>query len=130
MDKQITCELRGVPVQLTAVDANGKTTDLGVVTSDMSGMFKKFWTPTVEGEYTIIANFEGSESYWPSYAETAVGVIAAAPNGSPAVSPSASPTPVPEPESSMGVEVYIAIAAIVIIAIVIAAAIILQRRQK
>lgn len=64
----------GVEVVLEAVDPNGNFYEIGRVTSDMSGMFKKMWTPEIEGEYTIIATFEGSESYWSSYAETAIGV--------------------------------------------------------
>ena len=32
------------------------------------------WTPDQEGEYIIIATFEGSESYWRSYAKTAIRV--------------------------------------------------------
>ena len=64
----------GVEVVLEAVDPNGNFYEIGRVTSDMSGMFKKMWTPEIEGKYTIIATFEGSESYWSSYAETAIGV--------------------------------------------------------
>jgi hypothetical protein len=32
------------------------------------------FTPEVPGKYTVIATFEGSESYWPSYAETNINV--------------------------------------------------------
>jgi hypothetical protein len=42
--------------------------------SDGAGMFKKMWKPETEGEYTIIARFAGSKSYWPSYAESALSV--------------------------------------------------------
>lgn len=68
---------RGVPVMLQAMDQSGNTINIGTVTSDMSGMFKKMWTPPTEGEYTIIATFAGSDAYWSSYAETAIGVSAA-----------------------------------------------------
>ena len=66
--------LNGVQVKLTAVDASGNTEDIGTVTSDGYGMFKKMWTPENEGAYTITAIFEGSGSYYTSFAETAVGV--------------------------------------------------------
>jgi outer membrane protein assembly factor BamB len=68
----------GVPVTLTAIAADGSSTPIGAVTSDGNGMFKKSWTPTNEGEYTIVASFGGTQSYGDSYAETAVVVTAAA----------------------------------------------------
>ena len=71
----------GVVVQLTAVGPDGAAVDLGMVTSDSSGLFKKMWKPTAEGEYTIYATFAGSDSYWASYAETALGVGPAASSG-------------------------------------------------
>ena len=74
MQKPMPMDASGVTVTLDAIDQNGKFFSIGKVSSDLSGMFKKMWTPENEGEYTIIATFEGSESYWASYAETAVGV--------------------------------------------------------
>ncbi|MCL1976926.1 MAG: hypothetical protein FWG55_02280, partial [Candidatus Bathyarchaeota archaeon] len=49
----------------------------GTVTSDSSGLYKVMWTPDTEGEYTIYATFDGSNSYWGSYATTALGVAQA-----------------------------------------------------
>ena len=43
----------GVTVTLQAVDPNGNIVNIGTVTSDQSGVFKKLWTPEVAGEYTI-----------------------------------------------------------------------------
>jgi outer membrane protein assembly factor BamB len=77
MQYPIPSNAQGVPVKLTAVDSNGASIDIGTVTSDMSGTFKKMWTPPAEGEYTIIATFEGSGAYAGSYGETAIGVSAA-----------------------------------------------------
>jgi len=48
------------------------------------------WTPEAEGEYTIAATFEGSKSYWASYAETSIGV---------------GPAPTPYPEAPSAEEV-------------------------
>jgi len=70
---------RGVSVSLMAIDPNGNTVDIGVVTSDSNGLFKKMWTPEIEGEYTVYAIFSGSDSYWRSYATTALGVTSAPP---------------------------------------------------
>ena len=74
MQKPIPGDIKGVTVKLSAIDSNGNYISIGRVTSDMNGMFKKMWTPEYEDEYIIIATFEGSESYWSSYAETAIGV--------------------------------------------------------
>jgi hypothetical protein len=77
MQYPIPCDAQGVTVKLTAIDLNGASIDIGTVTSDMSGMFKKMWTPQTEGEYTIVATFDGSGAYTGSYGETAIGVSAA-----------------------------------------------------
>ena len=74
MQKPCPDMVLGVPVQLTAYDSNGGMVDLGYVTSDGSGVYTKMWTPESEGEYRIVATFEGSRSYWTSYAETTIGV--------------------------------------------------------
>lgn len=69
--------LTGVPVTLLAIDPNGNYVTIGTTTSDQSGVFKKLWTPSITGEYTIIARFEGTQSYGPSTANTAVGITEA-----------------------------------------------------
>jgi hypothetical protein len=74
MQKPCPEMVTGVQVKLTAFDSNGGMEDIGTVTSDGSGVFTKMWTPENEGEYRIVAIFEGSKSYWTSYAETAIGV--------------------------------------------------------
>jgi len=74
MQKPCPEDVAGVQVKLTAVDSTGAEEFIGTVTCDAYGMFKKMWTPQSEGEYSIIATFEGTESYYYSYAETAVGV--------------------------------------------------------
>jgi hypothetical protein len=73
----------GVPVTLSAIDPNGNDITLGTTTSDASG-FYSFIVNTDQlsagpGKYTVIATFAGSESYWPSHAETAFGVSEAPP---------------------------------------------------
>jgi hypothetical protein len=74
---------KGVSVLLYAIDPNGNYAEIGTVTSDSSGMFKKLWTPAIEGEYTVYATFMGSESYWTSSDTTALGVNAVAPTSTP-----------------------------------------------
>jgi len=65
----------GVPVQLTAIDSDGTVIDIGTVTTNgYYGTFSKSWSPPAEGEYTILANFAGDESYGSSGASTAIKV--------------------------------------------------------
>jgi outer membrane protein assembly factor BamB len=134
----------GVQVKLTAVDPNGNTQNIGTTTSDLAGSYAFSWTPTLEGVYTITASFEGSNSYWPSTAETHIvmGPAAAtqpvtptptptvAPTPTPTVAPTASPSIAPTPPGTgLGTEVYIAIAAVIIIIAIAAVAVILRRRK-
>jgi len=77
MQRPIPADVTGVPVSLDTLDPNGNFVHIGDVTTDMSGMFKKMWTPEVPGEYTVFATFMGDYSYGSSYAETAVGVVEA-----------------------------------------------------
>jgi outer membrane protein assembly factor BamB len=142
MQYPIPSNVNGVQVKLSATDPNGNTQDIGTVSSDKSGMFKKMWTPPVSGEYTIIATFEGSKAYYTSYSQTAIGVTdapalptaTATPTNAPTatIAPSAtitaSPSPVPNTGSGIGTEVYIAIAAVAIIAVVAAVALLLRKR--
>ena len=110
MQQKMPEDTKGVTVKLMAIDSNGNYQDIGEVTSDMSGMFKKMWTPEIEGEYTIIATFEGSDSYFSSYAETAIGV-------GPPVTPG---TPIePEATEAPFITTEIAIVAAVVIAAII-----------
>jgi len=115
MQKPCPMEVTGVQVKLTAVDPNGNMVDIGTVTSDGYGMFKKMWTPDSEGEYSIIATFEGSDSYWTSYAETAIGV-------GPAPSPEQPIEPEePEPEAPLittEIAIILAVVAVAVIGVV------------
>ncbi len=128
----------GVTVQLTAVSPSGSTIVLGNATSDASGFYSFMWQPPAEGKYTIVANFAGSNSYYQSYAETAVGV-SAAPAAS--VTPSTSVTPTPvitnspsasptlPPEAGQTTMWIIVVVAVIVIAAVVAAVIMLKRRK-
>jgi hypothetical protein len=135
----------GVPVKLTALDPNGNIQDIGIVTSDASGMFHTMWTPPLQGEYVIIAKFEGSASYGSSYAETSIGVgpavsaavVTPAPISSPSettaptatLSASPSATSAPNPTSGSPATTYIAIGVAIIIIVAAAAAILLRKRR-
>ncbi|MCW4006074.1 MAG: PQQ-binding-like beta-propeller repeat protein [Candidatus Bathyarchaeota archaeon] len=120
-------DVNGVPVTLTAVSSNGDTVTIGTVTSDASGMFKAMWTPPdADCEYSIVAAFDGTKSYWPSCAETAVGVEAAQ-AGEVVPTPSVAPPPT---TGNLPTETYIVIAAVAIIIVALAAVAMVLRRKK
>jgi hypothetical protein len=60
----------GVPVTISVLDSNGNYRDIGTATSDTSGTFAFTWAPDIPGDFTVIATFAGSGSYYPSNAET------------------------------------------------------------
>ena len=67
--------ITGVAVNLIAVGAGGSFNTIDTVTTDgYYGTFTKTWTPTTEGDYQIIASFEGDDSYGSSSASTTVSV--------------------------------------------------------
>jgi len=106
----IPTNAKGVEVTLDAVDPNGNFVHLGTTTSDTSGMFKKMFTPEVPGEYTIIATFAGSKSYYASYAETAIGVSEAPP----ATPPPQYPIPIDPTWTIVGIGIAIIIAVAIV----------------
>jgi len=119
MQQPMPTNAAGVEVTIDAVDPNGNFINIGTPTSDTSGLFHLAWkTPNVPGEYTIIATFMGSESYYASYTETAM-VITEAPQATP------TPTPLALPPT----ETYFAVSTIAII-IAIAIAVVLLLRKK
>ena len=73
----------GVTVQLSVIDNNGNYHSIGQTTSDSDGHYSLQWTPDITGKYTVIATFQGSESYWASHAETSTAVDSAAPTQTP-----------------------------------------------
>lgn len=73
----------GVPVSIDVVDANGNFRNIGKTTSDANGVFSFTWKPDIDGSYSVIATFAGSESYYPSHAETSFAVSAVVPTSSP-----------------------------------------------
>jgi hypothetical protein len=119
MQKPLPANVTGVEVVISVVDPNNNCYEVGRATSDASGLFHCAFTPEVPGEYTIIATFAGSESYWQSHAETALFVEEA-------TQPTPAPTPTPAPMT----DTYILGSTIgIIIAIVIGFALLLLRKR-
>jgi len=61
--------MTGVPVTISVIDSNNNLRDIGTTTSTASGTFGFTWTPDISGDYTVIASFKGSNSYYPSSGE-------------------------------------------------------------
>ena len=110
----------GVEVKLETLDPNGNFYEIGTTTSDANGMYSYAFTPEVPGLYTIIATFEGSNSYYGSHAETAINVEEA---------PQASPTPTPPP-ASMTDTYVIGFGSAALIAIIIIGVILILLRKR
>ncbi len=117
VDTPTTFSGTGVPVKITAIDSSNNAQDIGTATSDASGFYSISWTPPSAGKYTIMANFEGTNSYFPSYAEAALGVSSSA----------STPTPTATPETVKTVNqlpaetfyVFAAVLAILMIAVLV-----------
>jgi hypothetical protein len=120
MQQPCPTNVTGVDVTLDALDPNGNFVHLGTATSDGSGFFSYAWpTPDIPGKYTIVATFAGSESYWPSYQETACFVSEAAPT----TTPPQYPVPIDYTMSIIGAAIA------VIIAVAIVGLILLLRKK-
>ena len=89
MQRPFPTDVTGVEVKITIIDPNYNSHEV-TTTSDALGQYSIQWTPPVAGKYFVIANFAGSQAYWPSMAETAFGVDPAG-----AVASTATPTPTP-----------------------------------
>ncbi|HLN89547.1 MAG TPA: Ig-like domain-containing protein, partial [Candidatus Binatia bacterium] len=105
----------GVPVTLNVIDSNSNFRSIGTATSDSSGMFTYTWTPDIPGSYTVVATFAGSESYYPSSAESSFTVTEAAPTASPYPITTLPPTEMYLVASTIAIILAIAIATVLII---------------
>jgi hypothetical protein len=70
MDQPKPTNATGVPISINVIDSNGNLRPIGATSTDTSGTFAYSWKPDIAGDYTVIATFEGSESYYSSSAET------------------------------------------------------------
>ena len=115
MDQVKPTNATGVPVSINVIDSNGNLRPIGSTTTDISGTFAYSWKPDISGDYTVIATFAGSGSYYPSSAETHFTADD--------LSPTASPLPVtaqPPTEMYFAISTVAIIIAIAIVGIVLA----------
>jgi len=104
----------GVPVSIDVIDANGNYRNIGTTTSDSSGAFSFQWKPDIEGKYTVVATFHGSESYYPSYSEASFAVDPAAATPAPISQTVLPPTEMYIVGSTVAIIIAIAIVGIVL----------------
>jgi hypothetical protein len=115
-------EATGVEVTLSVLDSNNNYREIGKTTSDSSGFFSFQWKPDIEGKYTVYASFAGSNSYWPSNAETAFIV-------DPASQPAAIENPQPVNSNTDTSIMYATIAIIIAVVLVgVVLALVLKKR--
>jgi hypothetical protein len=77
MNKPEPGDVNGVTVSICAIASDGTVIDIGQATSDSSGVYGLLWAPPDQDTYRIVASFDGSGSYYSSWAETILGVTAA-----------------------------------------------------
>jgi hypothetical protein len=111
----------GVDVTIDVLDSNGNYRNIGTATSDSSGKYGFSWTPDISGDYTVIATFAGSKSYYPSYDVTYLTVDEA---------PDSTPQQTPHSVSVADVYFVPAIAALFIAIIIVGALMMLMLRKR
>ncbi len=110
---------RSISKLLTKI--KGKELLDGTTTSDGSGTFAFTWTLDISGDYTVIANFAGSEAYYPSNAETHFT----------ASEPAATASPAPTATASMADQYFVpAIAGLFVLIIIVLALSVLSMLRK
>jgi predicted anti-sigma-YlaC factor YlaD len=111
----------GVTVTISVTDSNGNTRPIGTATTDASGAYTLTWAPDISGNFGVTASFAGTNSYWPSKAETSFNVMEA--------HPTLAPTSTPSDLASTQTLEY-GIAAIIIVMVIIGAVLALLMLRK
>jgi len=122
MQQPCPMDLNGVPVKLEAFGEDGSYIELGTVTSNAYGDFVYEWNPPDEKLYTIMATFQGSDSYWSSYDATYLSV-------GPAAAPSEPIEPEPTEAPLITTEIAIIVAAVIVAVAVLVGFWIIRKRK-
>jgi len=109
MQQPLPNNITGVPVTISVVDSNGNYRPIGTATSNIYGSYGLTWKPDISGDYTIIATFAGSESYYQSSTSTAFH----------ASEPAATASPPPVAAASMADQYFIPAVAGLFVAIIV-----------
>jgi hypothetical protein len=113
--------ITGVPVTLSVIDSNGNSRVIGTTTTNSAGSYGFTWTPDITGNYTVIATFAGTGSYYGSSAQTYF--YANAPEA-------AAPTPTTVSMSATQNDIFAGVAAIIVVMVVIGAVLTLLLLRK
>ena len=120
MQFQRPTDTTGVPIDLIVIDSNGNYQTVGTTTSDSNGAFSYLWTPEIPGKHTVIASFAGTNSYWGSSAQTAVGVT-----------DQVKSTATPQDQASLSDQYFIpAIAGVIVLVIIVLALLVVMMMKK
>ena len=120
-DQLMPTNATGVTVTLSVLDANNNFRQIGTTTSDASGTYGFTWTPDISGDFTIYASFAGSNSYYPSSAETSFHAGIAA-------TPVQTSAPLQQVDPTMTI-VGVGVAIIIVVAIVGAVTMMMLRKR-
>jgi outer membrane protein assembly factor BamB len=110
----------GVEVMLSTLDPNGNYIEIGTTTTDSSGCYSYQWVPEIPGKYTVIATFQGSNAYYPSSSQAAIGVDEQ-------IQPT--PTETQDAATMPPFELYFVISTIAIIATVVVIGLLMLRKR-
>jgi outer membrane protein assembly factor BamB len=110
--------ITGVPVTISVIDSNGNLRQIGQTTSDSFGTFSLTWNPDIAGDYKVIANFAGSNSYYGSSASSTFHASETHPTATPQPVSEAAPTTMYILGATAAIIIAIAIATVVIVMIV------------
>jgi hypothetical protein len=119
--QQCPANVTGVPVEISVLDSNDNYYSIGTAMSDGSGTYSLTWTPEIDGNFTVYANFAGSESYYPSSAEAHFYASGA---------PTVTPAPTPVPQAPVGMYFTVSTIAIIIAIAIVGALILLALRKR
>jgi hypothetical protein len=72
--KPLPTNFTGVEVTIDVLDSNGNYRNIGTATTDTTGLYSLTWTPDIPGNFLVVATFQGTNGYWPSYSETTFAV--------------------------------------------------------
>jgi hypothetical protein len=112
--------LTGVPITINVVDSNGNYRTIDTAVSNAYGTYSLTWKPDIPGDYTVIANFEGTNSY---YASTAAAAFTAS-------EPAATPALQPTQPASIADQYFIPMSATIIVLIIVVFAVLLLVLRK
>ncbi len=110
MQQPCPATITGVPITIDVIDDNGNYRNIGTTTSDSSGTFRFTWVPDIPGDFTIIATFEGSDSFYSSYARDGFTVM---PAPEPTAEPTAAPASIADQYMLPGIGIIVAAIAVV-----------------